>query len=341
MLRLQDNSKGRVPNEFHSSFGLSDQDIVSFYKQMVLIRSLDDRILMLNRQGKIPIASSSQGHETAEMGSLLAAQIDGDFFIFPYYRCLALKVMAGLTPLEAMLSFIGKDKDPYSNGRQFPLQGADLRNNVIQLSNVVAAGITQAVGYAWGCRMQDKNTVVLSYFGDGASSQGECHEAMNFAAIHKLPVVFICENNSYAISVPLEHQMAIENVSQRAGGYGFPGYVVDGMDLFQVLKHTSSAISRARVDGPVLLEMKVHRFKPHTTDDDDTQYRSAEEVELALQRDPVKLLENYLIGIGIITAKEVEQIMSNVRHEIDMATDMAGSYPDPDPATLYDHLYAP
>ena len=179
----------------HEGLGLTRQEILDFYRKMVLARTLDERIWALNRQGKVPIAASSQGHEAAQIGSLLAAQKDGHCFLFPYYRDLSLKMTAGLTTLETMLSFMGKDGEPYSGGRQFPLQGADLKHNIIQISNVVSAGMTQSVGYALGCKMLGEKTVVLSYFGDGGSSEGECHEAMNFAGVHKLPIVFICENN--------------------------------------------------------------------------------------------------------------------------------------------------
>ena len=155
--------------------GLKNADLVDYYTRLVQVRSIDERIWALNRQGKVPIAASAQGHEAAQLGSLLAAEKDGDCFLFPYYRDLALKVAAGLTPVQTMMSFMGKAGDPYSNGRQFPLQGADLPNKIIQISNVVAAGLTQSVGYALGCRMAGEKTVVLVYFGDGATSQGETH----------------------------------------------------------------------------------------------------------------------------------------------------------------------
>jgi 2-oxoisovalerate dehydrogenase E1 component alpha subunit len=308
---------------------------------MVLIRTFDERIWTLNRQGKVPIVASSQGHEAAEMGSVLAAQKDGDCFLFPYYRDLALKVMAGLTTLEAMLSFVGKEGEPYSGGRQFPLQGADLKNKVIQISNVVSAGMTQAVGYALGCKMVGEKTVVLSYFGDGGSSEGECHEAMNFAGVHKLPVIFICENNRYAISVPLKKQMAIENLADRAAGYGFPGFVVDGMDFFHVFEATVEAIGHARSQGPVLLEMKVDRYMPHTTDDDDRRYRPKEEVEEARQRDPIISLRSFLMEAGFLTEEQEEEIRRQSRTEVNQATDAAEVAPYPDPSTVYDHVYAP
>ena len=325
----------------HESLGLSVQEVLDLYKQMVLVRNLDERIWILNRQGKVPIAASSQGHEGAEMGSLLAAQKDGDCFLFPYYRDLCLKVSAGLTALETMLSFMGKEGEPYSGGRQFPLQGADLPHNVIQISNVVAAGMTHAVGYALGCRMMRAGTVVLSYFGDGASSEGECHEAMNFAGVHKLPVVFICENNRYAISVPMSKQMAIESVADRAPGYGFPGHVVDGMDIFAAFEATRDAIGYARSQGPVLLEMKVERFMPHTTDDDDRRYRPKEEIEEVRVRDPLVLLRSYLLEAGALAEDQDEEIRREARAEINRVTDAAEAAPYPDTSTVYDNVYAP
>ena len=321
--------------------GLTTDDMVDFYARMVLVRTLDERIWALNRQGKVPIAASSQGHEAAQMGSLMAAQKDGDCFLFPYYRDLALKMAAGLTPIQVMMSFMGKEGDPYSKGRQFPLQGADLAHNIIQISNVVAAGLTQAVGYALGCKMLDEPTVVLVYFGDGASSQGETHEAMNFAGVHRLPVLFICENNHYAISVPQRYQMAIEDVANRAAGYGFPGFVVDGMDLVECYEATRHGIEHARQQGPVLLEMKVERFMPHTTDDDDRRYRLRDEVETARQRDPLIVLSAQLMEQDILTQEQVDEFKSKAQGAIDEATDAAEAATPPSSSTLHDWVYAP
>lgn len=320
--------------------GLKAADLVDYYTRMVQARSLDERIWALNRQGKVPIAASSQGHEAAQLGSLLAAEKDGDCFLFPYYRDLALKIAAGLTPVQVMMSFMGKAGDPYSNGRQFPLQGADLPHKIIQISNVVAAGLTQSVGYAMGCRMSGDETVVLVYFGDGATSQGETHEAMNFASVHKLPVVFICENNRYAISTPQTSQMAIEEIASRAAGYGFPGFTVDGMDLVQCYEATSEAISHARAQGPVLLEMLVERFMSHTTDDDDRRYRPEGEVEKARERDPVITLGRTLIEEGILTQKQVDEIAAETLRATDEATDVAEASSPPDESNLHDLVYS-
>jgi 2-oxoisovalerate dehydrogenase E1 component alpha subunit len=321
--------------------GISTQDLVDCYTRLVLVRATDERVWALNRQGKVPIAASCQGHEAAQLGSLLAAQKDSNCFLFPYYRDLALKMAAGLTAEQVMLSFMGKVGDPYSNARQFPLQGADLAHHIIQISNVVSAGLTQAVGYALGCRILGDDTVVLVYFGDGGSSQGETHEAMNFASVHRLPVVFICENNRYAISVPQGRQMAISDVASRAAGYGFPGVVVDGMDLLQCYEATREAIHHARKQGPVLLEMKVERLMPHTTDDDDRRYRPREEIDAARQRDPVVTLAAYLLEQGILTQQQIDDIKAQARRAVDAATDAGEAALPPDPSTLYDHLYAP
>ena len=328
-------AKSRLPK------GLKNADLVDYYTRLVQVRSIDERIWALNRQGKVPIAASAQGHEAAQLGSLLAAEKDGDCFLFPYYRDLALKVAAGLSPVQVMMSFMGKAGDPYSNGRQFPLQGADLPNKIIQISNVVAAGLTQAVGYALGCRMAGEKTVVLVYFGDGATSQGETHEAMNFASIHKLPVIFICENNRYAISTPKTSQMAIEEFSDRASSYGFPGITVDGMDLVSCYEATREAITHARSQGPVLLEMLVERFMSHTTDDDDRRYRPEGEVERARERDPVVTLARTLIDEKILTQKQVDAIAAAALKATDEATDIADASSPPDESGLHDMVYSP
>ena len=321
--------------------GLKNADLVDYYSRMVQARSLDERIWALNRQGKVPIAASSQGHEATQLGSLLAAEKDGDCFLFPYYRDLALKVAAGLTPVQTMMSFMGKAGDPYSNARQFPLQGADLSNKIIQISNVVAAGLTQSVGYALGARMAGEKTVVFSYFGDGATSQGELHEARNFASIHKLPVIFIWENKRYAISTPQRSQMMVEEIASRAASYGFPGFTVDGMDLIQCYEATREAITHARSQGPVLLEMLVERFMSHTTDDDDRRYRPEGEVEKARERDPVVSLANLLINESILTQKEIDSIDSNALKATDEATDLADASSQPPESVLHDSVYGP
>ena len=306
---------------------------------MILVRTMDERIWMMNRQGKVPIAASAQGHEAVQLGSLLAAQKDGDCFLFPYYRDLALKMAVGLTPRQVMLSFMGKEGDPYSGARQFPLQGADLPRRVIQISNVVAAGLTQSVGYALGCRMLGDDTVTICYFGDGATSQGETHEAMNFAAIHQLPIVFICENNKFAISTPQNSQMVIADVAARAEAYGFPGFVVDGLDFMACYEATREAIVHARRTGPTLVEMKCERFMPHTTDDDDRRYRDRDVLDAARQRDPVVTFPADLVIRGIVSQEQVDGFRAEAVQQVNDATDFADAALPPDASTIYENLY--
>ena len=319
--------------------GLTADDLVEVCRQMVLVRTMDERIWMMNRQGKVPIAASCQGHEAAQLASLLAAQKDGDCFLFPYYRDLAVKMAAGLTPRQVMLSFMGKDGEPYSGARQFPLQGADLPRRIIQISNVVAAGLTQSVGYALGCKMMGDDTVTICYFGDGASSQGETHEAMNFASIHKLPVLFLCENNKYAISTPQASQMVLSDVAARAEGYGFPGFVIDGMDFMACFEATQQGIEHARKTGPVLVEMKVERFMPHTTDDDDRRYRDRDALEEARAFDPVAVFPSQMVEQGIVSQDQLDAFRADALQQVNDATDFADSATPPDASTIYDHLY--
>jgi len=185
------------------------------------------------------------------------------------------------------------------------------------------------------------DTVVATYMGDGATSQGEVHEAMNFASVQQLPVVFIVENNKYAISVPQHKQMNITRISDRAIGYGMPGVTVDGTDVAAVYEVTEAAAARARAgEGPTLIEVMVERFRPHTGDDDHTRYRSAEELEAALKRDPIKALRSQLMKSGELDEAGDAEIADAAMREIDEATDFAEAAPLPDPATFYDHVYA-
>lgn len=327
----------------HRRLGLTDDQLLGFYGQMALARIMDERLIALNRQGKVPLVASCQGSEAASMGLGLAAKTDGDCFLFPYYRDMPLKLVMGVTPMELMIGHIGKDGNSFNGGRQFLLQGASPNFPMIHLSNVVGSNLSQAVGYALGCKTLGEDTVVFVSFGDGGSSEGECHEAMNFAGVHRLPVVFCCYNNRLAISVPQEKQMAIEDLADRAAGYGFPGVVVDGTDTLEVYRTAKEAIERARdpSGGPTFLELKVERLKPHTSDDDDTRYRTPEDMEDSKRRDPLMRLNAYLTDLGILTAAHDEQIFQESRAEVNRVTDAAENAPWPDASNLYGHLYAP
>ncbi|MDA1189451.1 MAG: thiamine pyrophosphate-dependent dehydrogenase E1 component subunit alpha, partial [Chloroflexi bacterium] len=287
---------------------LSPEKLLEMYIQMVRCRTLDERVWMLNRQGKAALVASSQGHEAAQIASVHALRPGQDWF-YAYYRDLAVEVALGITHKEIMLGYLAKAGEPFSNARQFPGHGAYVKHRFINLSNVVATQITQAVGAALASKMRGEDTIAITYFGDGAASTGDCHEGMNFAAIHKLPVIFFCENNKYAISVPLSKQMAVSNVADRAQGYGMPGIVVDGTDIAAVYEAVSEAAKRARSgEGPTLIEAMVERYLPHTSDDDDTKYRSAEELEEARKHDPLAILKAQLLQAGALTEAQDKEI---------------------------------
>ena len=319
---------------------LADHDLVEMYRQMVLVRTLDERIWMLNRQGKAAIVASSQGHEAGQIGSVRALERGKDQF-YIYYRDLAVMLPLGMTPVEIMSGFLAKAGEPLSGARQFPTHGAYPELGLVNLSNVVGTQIPQAVGAALAAKMRGEDSVVITYFGDGASSVGDCHEAMNFAAVHRLPVIFFCENNKYAISVPVSKQMAVDSIASRAEGYGMPGIEVDGCDIMAVFEATSEAARRARSgQGPTLIEAHVERYLPHTSDDDDTRYRSAEEIQEARKRDPLTLLSGQLRESGLLTNDIDNAFRAEAMRTVNEATDAVELAPYPAVDDFGDHVYA-
>jgi len=317
---------------------LSNEDLLHMYRRMVLCRTLDERIWMLNRQGKAAIMASSQGHEASQIGSVAALRKKYDLF-YIYYRDLAVLLDLGLTPTQIIKGFLAKQGEPLSGARQFPTHGAHPKYGIVNLSNVVATHMPQAVGAALAAKMNKEDRVVIVYFGDGASSAGDTHEAMNFASIHKLPVIFFCENNKYAISVPLRKQMAVESVASRAEGYGMPGFEVDGCDIVAVYEVTAESAKRARSgEGPTLIEAQVERYLPHTSDDDDSIYRSAQEIEEAKKRDPLRLLRTSLQDIGQLSDNEDEIIQDEARRLVNEATEEAEAAPYPETRDFYQHV---
>ena len=314
--------------------------LLEMYRKMVLCRALDERVWLMNRQGKAAIVASAQGHEAGQIGSVAALRVGIDRF-YIYYRDLAVLVSVGLTPAQIMSGFLAKAGEPLSGARQFPTHGAHAGLKVINLSNVVATQIPQAVGDALASKMRGEDVVTIVYFGDGAASAGDCHEGMNFAAIHKLPVIFFCENNGYAISVPLSKQMAVDSVASRAEGYGMPGVVVEGTDISAVYEATSEAARRARAgEGPTVIEAMVERYLPHTSDDDDSRYRPRADIEEARKRDPVKMLREQLLGAGILDDETDERFAAEAKGAVNEATEQVEAAPHPDTSDFHSHVYA-
>jgi 2-oxoisovalerate dehydrogenase E1 component alpha subunit len=319
--------------------GLSDEQLVAILRNMLLQRQLDNRGFQLNRQGKIPFALGSEGHEAVQAGAAMAF-VRGKDVLVPYYRDLGLVLGCGMTLLEILNSLFARNTDR-SGGRQFPNHYTNRELGVMSISSIIAAHVPHAVGAAYAFMLRGENDrVVLTSTGEGATSQGEWHESLNFAAVHKLPVVFLCENNSFAISTPQNQQMNVENVADKAAGYGMPGIVFDGMDPLVTYAAMKEAMDRARSGGgPTLVEAKCYRFLSHSTDDDDRTYRDRAAIEEARKKDPVPVFERVLIEAGIIDEATVKQLKADVLRETNEATDLAESYPFPVAADLYTNVY--
>ena len=251
-----------------------------------------------------------------------------------------MTVAQGLTPTEALLGFLAKQGEPMSGARQFPQHGAMPDRKVINISNVVATHIPHAVGWAMAAKMRGEDKVVAAYMGDGATSQGEVHESMNLASVMKLPVVFIVENNKYAISVPQHRQMNVLEVSSRAQGYGMPGVTVDGTDVLASYEACAEAIKHAACgNGPSLVELNVERYLPHTSDDDDSVYRDKAEIEAAHKRDPLAKLRALLADAGLMTDQRDAELYEFARAEVDAATDAAESAPFPSDNDVMERVF--
>ena len=321
--------------------GLTGEDLLDIYATMVLVRTLDERVWAMNRQGKAAIVASCQGHEAAQLASIWALRrYAPDYFLFPYYRDLAVLTAQGLTPKESLLGFLAKDGEPLSGARQFPQHGAMPERRVINPSNVVGTHVPQAVGWALSVKLSGGPTVVATYMGDGAMSQGEVHEAMNFAAVQRLPIIFLVENNKYATSTPLHKQMAIAHIADRAAAYGMPGVTVDGTDVLASYRAIAEAAERAASGGgPSMVELDVERYLPHTSDDDDTLYRDPAEIEEARKRDPMKHLSELLLGVGLLDAARDAELRANAKAEVDAATEAAEAAPFPPDDDVLAHVY--
>ena len=323
----------------HEALGLEPQDLLTMYRTMLTARMCDDAQFRLNRQGKAPFVVPVSGHEGCQIGSAWPFRKGQDVFV-PYYRDMGVCLVAGLTPRDVFLGVFGKRDDPSSGGRQMPAHWGSRRLGIVTGSSPIATQIPHAAGIGYAIKYRGEDAVVGCWFGDGATSEGDWHEGLNFAGIHKLPVVWFCENNKYAISVPLSKQMAVENVADRASAYGCEGSIVEGNDVLACYEAATKAIERARSGGgPSLIEFKTYRFYPHTSDDDDRTYRSREEVDEAKRNDSLIVFASYLKEQGIIDDEGLEQMRTEVKQGVDADADAAWNAPDPEPESAMQHVF--
>lgn len=331
---------GRSKEKRHEELGLSDEQVLEMFRTMLLARKIDERMWLLNRAGKIPFVISCQGQEAAQVGAAFALDREKDYAL-PYYRDMGVVLAFGMTAKELMLSGFAKAGDPNSGGRQMPGHFGQKKNRIVTGSSPVTTQVPHAVGIALAGKMEKKDLVTFVTFGEGSSNQGDFHEGANFAGVHKLPVIFMCENNKYAISIPVEKQLACKNVSDRAIGYGMPGYTVDGNDPLAVYKAVKEAADRGRRgEGPTLIETVSYRLTAHSSDDDDRVYRDKEEVEEAKKNDSIITFAAYLKEVGVLTEESEKQMLDEIMHIVNEATEYAENAPYAAPEDALKHVYA-
>jgi len=320
---------------------LDEQTLLDMYWQMVRARRLDERVWVLHRQGKIAFHISGIGHEGVQVGAAYAMRRGYDYASL-YYRDLAFSLTLGLTPLDFMLAVFGKAGEPTSGSRQMPSHWSSRKLGMLSSSSPVATQVPQAAGAALACKMRGEDRVVVVTLGEGSTSEGDFYEGLNWAGVHKLPMVCLVQNNIYAISVPMHLQMAVPNVADRAPMFGIAGAIVDGNDVLASYRVMQEAFTRARSgEGATLVEAKTYRPVPHSSDDDDRTYRTRDEVEEWKKRDPILRFQGYLRERGVLDDDVIQEIEQRVRAEVDEAHAAAEAAPYPPPEDAMFPVFAP
>lgn len=333
---------------------LSDETLREMYWAMLISRRVDERAWILHRQGRIAFHISGIGHEACQVATAFAINRGVDY-VQAYYRDLALVLALGVTPAQYMVSLFGKEGEYSSGGRQMPSHWSAKWVNLASMSSPVATQVPQAAGMAFAIKyrleqgLQDpdddtKPRLALTTLGEGSTSQGEWHEGLNWAGVHSLPFICLVQNNIYAISVPMEQQMAVKNVADRASAYGMFGEIVDGNDILAT--YDTMVVARDRAysgEGSTLVEAKTYRPVPHSSDDDDRSYRDREEVEEWKKKDPILRFQKELLERGVLTDELIDEFEAKAKTVVDEAMRVAEETPYPDPAPHLDpaSVYAP
>ncbi len=318
---------------------LGEDKLKKLYRDMVRGRLLDERYQIILRQGKTSFVAPSSGHEAAQAGMAMAIRPRFDW-LFPYYRDKTLLAAIGY-PVEMLYAQMMATRLDPNKGRQMPEHPGLKELNVYTVASPIASHVPPAVGAALSMKIQGTGQVVLTTFGDGATSEGDWHAALNFAGAQGAPIVFAAENNRYAISVNFEKQSGSSRIADKAHAYGFPGYHVDGMDVLASYYVAQEAIQRAREGlGPSLIEFLVYRYGPHSSADDDRTYRSAEEVEFWRRKDPIPRFERFLEKRGLWTPEEGEKLREAIKAELLEAEEKAEAAGEVPPEWMFDDVYA-
>ena len=312
-------------------------DLRRLFRHMLELRLLDQRMLSLQRQGRIGFYGTATGQEAAITGSAYAWR-DTDW-VFPALRELGVSRWRGTSLGEIVCQLIGNSGDVLL-GRQMPCHFSDRKVHSVAWSSVIGTQLVHAMGAAWAAKIQKHDTVMMGYLGDGASSSADFHAAANFAGVFKLPVVFFCQNNQWAISVPLSMQTASESIAVKAQAYGFPGVRVDGNDLLAVIAATREAVDRARRgEGPTLVEAVTFRMGGHSSSDDPTRYRDAALVTHWEERDPLHRLRAWMLATGALDAADEERWTRELNDEISAAIAEAEALPPPPIESMFTDVY--
>ncbi|WJH34270.1 thiamine pyrophosphate-dependent dehydrogenase E1 component subunit alpha [Paenibacillus aurantius] len=323
----------------HRTVGLSDEQAIQMYSIMLKARKFDEHCFLLQRSGKIAFHVSGIGQEAAQVAAAFALDTEQDYFL-PYYRDYGVVLTAGMSLKELFLSVFVKSEDPNSGGRQMPGHFGHKKLRIVTGSSPVTTQVPHAVGIALAAKMNKQKFVSFVTFGEGSSNQGDFHEGCNFAGVHKLPVILMCENNQYAISVPIHKQVA-GNIHDRALGYGFPGVRVDGNDALEVFRVVKEARERGlRGEGPTLIEAVMYRISPHSTADNDLLYRTKEEVEENRSKDGLPKFRQYLIDCGIWSEEKDRELAASIDKEVKEAARYAETAPPVKPEEGLKHVYA-
>lgn len=323
------DDKGRLDGDLEPA--IEEAELLRLYDTMLLARRFDERLLDLQRQGRIGTFPPIKGQEAAHLGA--AARLRQTDWMVPSFRETAAEIWRGRSLENIIIANNGYEEAglPPPGSRNLPM------------SIPVGSQIPHAVGLAWAARYRRTDEVVMTFFGDGATSEGDFHEGMNFAAVFQTPLVFVCQNNQWAISVPLKRQTRTRTLAQKALAYGMPGIQVDGNDILAVYAATGEAVQRARSGGgPTFIECVTYRLMMHTTADDPKRYRAEEEVDRWREKDPLVRFEHYLRDKGVLTEEKIESIQSRVKAQIQTAVQQAEEQMQRlgDPLKMFDHLYA-
>ncbi|HEY7724933.1 MAG TPA: thiamine pyrophosphate-dependent enzyme [Anaeromyxobacteraceae bacterium] len=318
---------------------LPDGETLALYRWMLLSRQLDERMVALQRQGRIGFYIGAFGEEATVLGTA-AAMAPGDW-IFPCYREHAAALLRGMPLTTFVCDLLGNAGDRML-GHQMPCHEAWRPGLYASISSPIATQIPHAVGAAWAARIRGEEMVSLVYFGEGATSANDFHTGLNFAGVHRVPTVFVCRNNGWAISVPRERQTAAETIAQKAVAYGIRGERVDGNDLLAVVAATRRARARAAAgEGPTLLECVTFRMEGHSTSDDPKAYRPPEVVEPWRKKDPILRLRSYLEGRGLVGEAADAALQADVKEEIQKAVREAEAFEAKPPLeTMFQGVYA-